>query len=127
MNDEQPVASGASELPDKIKFDYIKNHLFRVVHADGVWGGVTPNSHLFMSFWSERPPIPKQMVFPVTSAGDVGAELRAERQGRDSIFREVEVGVMMDLSTARSFLEWLKERIAIAEKASDSNEKNKGK
>lgn len=114
MAKKKPATNG-QKLPDKVKFDYIKSNFHRVVHSDGVWGGTTPRQKFIMSFWSERPPIPQQVVHPVEE-GKLGAEDKSEREGRDAIIREVEVSVLMDLSTAKTFLVWLQERVSAAEK-----------
>jgi hypothetical protein len=101
--------------PDKIKFDYIKSNFFRVVHADGVWGGITPRQGIVMGFWSERPPIPEQMVFHVKPEGSLGEEIKEERKGREAIVREVEVNVMMELGSAKAFLAWLQAKVELLE------------
>ena len=116
MAKKKPVPNG-QKLPDTMKFDYIKSNFHRVVHSDGVWGGVTPRQKIIMSFWSERPPIPQRVVHSVlTEEGKLGDEIKAEREGRDAVIREVEVSVLMDLGTAKSFLTWLQERVSVAEK-----------
>ena len=60
-----------------------------------------------MSFYSERSPIPKQTVHTVREDGTLGEEIRDERIVRDSIVREVEIGVILDYAAAQSLLEWL--------------------
>ena len=55
--------------PGELRFDYIKGNHFRVVHADGVFGGVTHHGKVWATVWSERGAIPTQTVFTVTSRG----------------------------------------------------------
>ena len=51
---------GAVEQPPKtIRYHYIKSNSFRIVHADGVYGGSTPKGYLHLDFFSERFPIPQ--------------------------------------------------------------------
>ena len=100
----------------KAKFDFIKSPLFRVIHMDGVFGGMTPRGDLFLSFFSERFPIPTTIVHEIKSTGEVGEEIRSEREGRKSIIREVEVGVHVDLEVAKTFVTWLGRQIEAAEK-----------
>lgn len=112
-----------SESPIKAKFDFIKSPLFRVVHADGAFGGMTPRGKIFLSFYNERFPIPTAMVHQVKPTGEVGEEIREEREGRKGIVREVDVGIEMDLTVAKSVVEWLQGKIAQVEKHVDSKEK----
>src|SRR5438874_1780807 len=97
-----------------VRFDYIKSNLFRVIHADGVVGGLTPRLDIHMDFWSERFPIPQRVVHTLTDDGTLGEELKTERLTREGIVREVEAGVVLDLEVAKAFREWLTDRIAEA-------------
>ena len=36
-----------------VTFDYIKSNLFRVIHADGVWGGIAPTGKIHLSFFND--------------------------------------------------------------------------
>ena len=115
---ESPGAEKTDEepRPRHVRFDYIKGQFFRVIHADGVVGGLTPRLDVHMDFWSERFPIPKQVVHALKEDGSLGEEVKAERQTRDAIVREVEAGVVLDVETARALRDWLNERIAEADK-----------
>ncbi len=106
----------SSTLPNQLRFDYIKGRFFRVIHADGVVGGVTPRLDIHIDFWNERFPIPKRVVHSVGADGTLGEELKTERKTRDAIVREVEAGVVLDLETAKAFRDWLNDRIAQIEK-----------
>lgn len=113
MPDNPREASG-----DKYRADYIKSNYFRVVHADGVFGGLTPRGYIQLDIWSERQPIPKQSVYPLTREGDggsLGDELMSERIARDAAIREVEVGIVVDIPLAKSLIKWLQDRVAQAE------------
>ena len=117
MAEKQKPATDQSETPvqDRVKFDYIKANFFRVVHADGIWGGVTPSLDIHMDVWSQRSPIPKQMVHEVKPDGTVGEEIANERTVRDAIVREVEVGVVFNLAIAKSMVDWLNDKISFIE------------
>ena len=71
-----------------------------------------------MSFYSQRPPIPKQIVNQVSPEGQLEGEVMEKRISRDAIVREVEVGVCMNVVTAKAVVEWLNEKIGVAEKIS---------
>ena len=54
------------KMPSQLKFDYIKSNFFRIVYADGIYGGPTPRgSNLQMVFWSQRQAIPQQVIHKV--------------------------------------------------------------
>ena len=96
------------KMPSKIKFNYIKSNHFRVVHADGVIGNGTPRNDLFMSFYSERIPLPDVLTYEIDKRGKVGKELLEERDIKsDGIIREMEVGVVVDLDMAKALVVWL--------------------
>lgn len=101
----------AEAAPDRIKFDYMKSNFFRVVHADGVVGGVTPHLDIHMDVWSERQAIPKEVIHELKPDGILGEEIRGERVVRDAIVREVEVGVVVDVGLAKSMIKWLQDKI----------------
>ena len=113
-----PAKAKATALAMKptpeIKFDYLKSNLFRTVHSDGVIGGITPPGNVHMSFFCERLAIPRRIIFKAdinkrSSIMKLGQEIG--RETRDSIVREMEVDVIMDLAAARNLHNWLEDRI----------------
>jgi hypothetical protein len=107
--------SDSPETPSQIKFTYLKSNYFRVVHTDGAIGGFTPQGNIFVSIYSERAPLPDVTVQAV-EGGKIGQEIIEERKGtKEGVIRELEVGFTMNVSVAKSLLEWLKQRIEIAE------------
>ena len=121
----RPEAEGA-DAPEQegIHFHYIKASYFRVVHADGAHGGLTPRGNIHVNFYSERHPIPKMVVYSVNEDGSVGKEIREERIQRDGPVREVEVGVVMDRAVAKSLVTWLKEKIDFLEPEDETADRN---
>lgn len=120
---ETPQPSPATQGPvtheGRISFSFEKGNFFRVVHADGVFGGLTPRGDFHMAFFSERQPIPKQVTHVLTSDtgggnAKVGDEIRELRIARAGIFRELEVDVVMNRTTASSLLEWLAKQLRTA-------------
>ena len=99
--------------PKNIDFHYIKASGFRVVHADGVWGGPTPLGYITMSFFSERAPIPRKISFELESQGTLGQE--TSRDTKDGLVREVDVEVVVDLRMAKNLMEWLNEKVQYLE------------
>lgn len=103
-------ASKPPKVPKEIEFDYIKSNFFRVVRADGAFGGLSPNGAIHMGIYSERQPIPKKVVHAVQE-GKLGPELLEKRDVRKSIIREMEVDVVLDITQAIGLRQWLDEKI----------------
>jgi hypothetical protein len=105
-----------SENPDNapagaFTYHYIKGNFFRVVHADGAIGGITPNRSIFLSLFSERGAIPQMVVQEMNSDGTLGVEKK--RVGKDGLVREVEVGVMLSGPAAKRIAQWLLKQVQI--------------
>jgi hypothetical protein len=97
MDGEKPSTS--------VKFYYEKGHLFRVLHVDGVIGGPTPERAVFMALYNQRSPIPKEITQALCADGTLGAELA--RDGKDGIYREVEVGIVLTPKAAEEIGQFL--------------------
>jgi hypothetical protein len=108
-------ASPNKSVPEKLKFDYIKGNLFRTARADGAWAGTNGFSDLVLSFYSERTPIPKQIVHYLTDQHTLGDEVLAERVIKDSVIREVEISVSMSLEVATSLRDLITKQIEALE------------
>lgn len=99
--------------PQEVNFDYVKSKFHRVISANGVHGGPTPNGKLLaLSFFNERLPIPVREVFDVASDGKI-ADRPKTRTQRDAIVREVETTVMLDRDVAVKVRDWLTTMIEV--------------
>jgi hypothetical protein len=96
-----------SEPSAEVKFTYKKGNFYRVIHADGAIGGLSPNGrYIHMCVWSERHSLPKEQVF------GVGADHKLEDIPKSvddigGVFREIEADVALDYWTARALRKWL--------------------
>lgn len=116
-DEDTPKTSTDSEpQPKKIRFHYLKNNAFRTIHADGVFGGVTPRLSISATFFNERHPLPDQTVQLISAEGVVGDEILEERIVRDGLVRELEANVVMDLACAKTVVKWLTDKIDIIER-----------
>lgn len=102
---------GNGHQPDRVVFEYLKSQYFRVIHADGAIGSVTPHGHIHVAIYSERPAIPRKMAFARTDQGALGAELPEERVAREGIVREMDVDIIMSVAVAESLKTWLSTKI----------------
>jgi hypothetical protein len=114
-----------AQNPEKVRFHFIKSASFRVIHADGAWGGLTPQGNIHMALYNERNPIPQLIAHKINPSGSLGKEIKEERIARNGLVREVEVDVIMNLPTARALDTWLQEKIKSAEEVIESQKEKK--
>ena len=115
------------DAPPDIVFDYIKGNLFRVIHCDGVIGGVTPSGNLHMAFFSERPAIPRTQVHSRNEMGTLGPPIPERSEGRPGVVREMDIDVVISPRAVDALVDWLnqqKERLASYEIERARIEKN---
>lgn len=123
MNENKELQQQDDSPPsEEIRFNYIKSNLFRVVRVDGIWAGITPNLDIHINLCSERFPIPQQTLHKIDPDGAIGEEIVDARISRDGIVREVEVGAVMNISTAKSLIELLQEIIEQVEKVTEDED-----
>jgi hypothetical protein len=110
-NGSQVDESADATTPNRVKFDLIKSPHFRVIFAEGAFGGISPGGHINMALFNERFPLPTHVEY-VVEGGQLGAEILDARIGRDGIIREVETEVVMTLDGAKKLHTWLGKKIA---------------
>lgn len=102
----------AQATPPTVTYHHIRSPHFRVIHADGIFGGLVPSGrYVQVSFFSERAAVPDSVRHGVSIEGsraNVGDELPGSRTGRSGIERELEADVRMDIGTASVFYQWLR-------------------
>src|SRR5260370_37271002 len=98
------------KIPKEVEFDFIKSNYFRVIKADGAFGGLSPAGAIHMGLYSEHHPFP-QKIFHKVEGNQLGPEITSKRQGRKSVVREMEVDVVLDIAQAMVLRKWLDDRI----------------
>jgi len=102
-----------------------KSPLYKNVHVDGVFGGITPKGLINISFYLERGAIPKKIINSITEKNTIGSEI--SREGKEGIIREIECGVILDINTAKLINKWLSDKIKEHKKIfSKKKENHKG-
>lgn len=95
---------------DEIEFFYIKGPDFRSLHIDGAIGGITPRGALHIAFFSERAAIPQKTVNELIG-GQLGDEVRAKREGKEGVVRQMEVDIFLTESAALDLRNWLNTKL----------------
>jgi len=101
--------------PSSIKIHYHKANFFRVVHVDGVFGGITPSRNIFVSLYNQRTPLPTLVEQRFSADGTLGEEI--SREGKTGVFREMEVGIVLTAPVAREIARFLNEQARVLEES----------
>lgn len=105
---EAEADNGHQDEHTEIAVSYIKSNFFRVIHADGAWGGVSPFGDIHIAFYSERAAIPDTSKVRLSNAT---GQLSEEYSATSELVREVESDVVVDLATAIRIRAWLDDKI----------------
>jgi len=96
----------------QIIFKYLFAEDYNPVYVNGAHGGVSPRGEIVVHFYLERPGIPVSITHEVTPGGSIGAEINeVPSDFKQTLYRAVESGVVMNQESARSFHLWLGERL----------------
>jgi hypothetical protein len=113
----------------ELRFTYVKSNFFRVIHADGAWGGISPRGDIHVSFYNERGALPDSSILTL---GADGKPLKPEEaQSSGTIIREIECDVVLDLAAATGLRKWLEDNInelnRVIKEARDQQKQNNQK
>jgi hypothetical protein len=109
----------AEPLKDnRIRFYYEKSRFYRVIHADGVHGGISPHLDIRMAIFNEGAPVPQSITNLINDDGTLGAEELNLREQQQGVFREVEADIIMNVEVAKLLFEWLRVKISEVEEVS---------
>src|SRR5688572_1446985 len=101
-------------MPDKkLKIRYLKSYDFKVSLATGVYGGITTNGLINANFFSDRTVIPTSQIVEIDGQGNIISSVE-EKDG--DVVREVTVGLLMDVNSAKLLVNWLSSKIDEFEK-----------
>jgi hypothetical protein len=127
MTDDSWLTPGKGPGEKEVAFDYVKAVDFRVVWADGVIGGLTPNGLVHCALYAERGAIPRRQVFKIDSlderTGQLGAEVLEKQISRGSIVREMACDVFLSAQAAENLANWLLSQVALLKKINSKEEK----
>lgn len=94
---------------EQIEYHYLKSNFFRVVHADGAFGGITPRGYIHFSLFNERGPIPKKTVREIREDGTLSPQTIVKSKA--GVVREIEIDVVLDKDAAVHLHSWLGRKI----------------
>lgn len=107
----------------QIIFKYLFAEDYNPVYVNGAHGGVSPRGEIVVHFYLERPGIPVSITHEVTPGGSIGAEINeVPSDFKQTLYRAVESGVVMNQESARTFHLWLGERLKELENLQQARE-----
>ncbi len=101
------IKAMTAEEPKRVTAHYIKSSQHRIIHASGMWGGITPQGEVRIAMFHEFQKLPDRILYSIT---EVGALQEIQREGGGNPYevdREVEVDIIMSVGTARALRAWL--------------------
>ena len=97
----------------QVQLRYIKSTVGPVLHADGIFGGLTPQGAIYLAFFAEHAKIPDSVTLEVDATGPT----REVGSRPTEWVREVGVEITMSLNVAQSLRAWLDEKFNAYERA----------
>ena len=108
-------AGEMGQAKNKLMFSYKLGSGYRSIKASGAYGGIVSTGDIYMGIYSERSHLPETSYVNVS---DDGVVLEDEVfRAPDGTVREIEVGLLMNLSTAKAYRKWLDDKIRAIEEA----------
>lgn len=111
-------APSDSATTEVVVFEYIKSTAFRVIHADGAIGGISPSGNIHFALFSDRPAIPRLQVNERNADGTLGRVKPEHTVVRPGIIREMDVDVVMSPVAAKALADWLIQNLSKLEEKS---------
>jgi len=96
----------------EVNFKYFKSNFYRIIHANGVIGGLSRRGEIHIGFYSERPGFPDSAKLTISQIEPAMSE---QIEGGDKYIREIEVDAVVDLNTAKQIRTWLDTQIKLME------------
>lgn len=95
---------------ETIEFVFTKAPDYRVISANGIWGGVTPRGALKMDFTLDSQRTPDSVVHSVTPEGGLGPEIDRKPTER-AVSRELQVGILLSIEHAENVASWILDKV----------------
>ena len=104
MSEGQTKGNGQKQLK-QITIKFTRSKDYKIVPANGCFGGVTPRGEILVEFFEEHFPTPDMVVHELTEQGTLGPEKVRHTEGE--LVRELQIGVVLQPNQAESIARWL--------------------
>jgi hypothetical protein len=119
----QPHEKEKKMSNQKIVFKYLFAEDYNPVYVNGAHGGISPRGEIVVHFYLERPGVPVSITHEITAAGAIGEQIdEVPVDFKQTLYRAIESGVVMNYESASSFHQWLGERLKELESVQQARE-----
>ena len=97
-----------------VRIEFERSPHYRLIPADGAWGGPTPRGHILINFFVDVPVSPLSVTHGLTEDGQLGPEIVRTPGGTENnprVSREFEVGILLSPDDAESVARWLLDQV----------------
>lgn len=91
---------------DVVKFVFVKSPDYKMIAANGVWGGVTPQGQLKLDLFVDSVDMPEFITHNILKDGRLGEEIERKPSGK-IITRELQIGVLLPINIAETIAKWI--------------------
>jgi len=104
------------EAEKKITFVYKYPIDYCPQYISGVWGGINPSGFIEANFYSDHIPLPETSTHLLKDNKLIGKAVSRTPEQPIGPTRFIRQGIIMDIDMAKSFKEWISEKIKELEK-----------
>ena len=92
-----------------IKFIHQFPDDYRIVPANGAWGGVSPRGDLLMHLFVEHSQVPREEIQIVKEDGSLAPLKKTTKE--IEVMRTMQIGVVLNVEQAVSIAKWMLEKV----------------
>ena len=104
--------------PDEISIEWGYDKNYRLVPANGMWGGITPRGDLRIDFFVESIAVPDSGAGKLLNDGSGNYTEHHEVSEKVTMVRKMQVGVMVPPQQVQSFMRWFQDKAQKVEASS---------
>lgn len=97
-----------------VEFNFDEDSGYRIVAANGVWGGITNRGDLLLDFTVDHTTVPERLEQALGEDGKLGRELR--RFPPRTVTRRRQIGVLLALDDAESIARFILDKLNLVRK-----------
>jgi len=92
-----------------VKFVHKFTDDYRIIPANGAWGGVSPRGDLLMHFFVEHTKVPREEIQVVKEDGSLDSSRKKTKEVE--IIRTMQIGVNMNIEQVTHLANWILENV----------------
>lgn len=93
----------------ELEFFFEHDPNYRIIAANGIWGGLTPRGDIQLDFFVEKQNTPESIRHELKETGVLGDELG--RFPSRKIIRRLQVGILLSAEQADSVANFIKDKV----------------